>query len=46
MKRVTFKILCERLALYLKEEDFFRIIVPVQGRITMSLHKLDSDDGL
>jgi hypothetical protein len=36
----TFRFLCERLEPYLKKEETrFRVIVPVQERITMSLHK-------
>jgi hypothetical protein len=43
----TFRFLCERLGLYLKKEDIrFRVMVPVQEIITMSLHRLGSGDGL
>jgi hypothetical protein len=44
---MTFRFLCERLGPYLKKEDTrFRITVPVQERIAMSLHRLGSGDGL
>jgi hypothetical protein len=43
----TFRFLCERWRPYLKKEDTrFRVTVPVQERITMSLHRLGSGDGL
>ena len=39
--------LYESLELYfMKEKTWFRIIVPVQEMVAMSLHKLGSDDGL
>ena len=44
---ITFRFLCERLGPYLKKEDTrFRVSVPVQERIAMSLHRLGSGDGL
>ena len=47
MKYITFRFLCERLGPYLKKEDTcFRVTVPVQERIAMSLHRLGSGDGL
>ena len=43
----TFRFLCEKLGLYLKKKDTrFRIMVSVQERIAMSLHRLASGDGL
>jgi hypothetical protein len=43
----TFRFLCERLGQYLKKEDTrFKVTVPVQERIAMSLHRLGSGDGL
>ena len=43
----TFRFLCERLRPYLKKEDiYFRITMAVQERIAMSLHRLDSGNGL
>src|ERR1700738_3456295 len=43
----TFRFLCERLGPYLKKEDTrFRVSVPVQEMIAMSLHRLGSGDGL
>jgi hypothetical protein len=43
----TFRFLCERLGPYLKKEDTrFRVTVPVQEMIEMSLHRLGSGDGL
>lgn len=42
-----FIILCETLGPYLKEKDAcFRVAMPVQERIAMSLHRLGSGDGL
>ena len=42
-----FMFLCERLGPYLKKEETrFRITVPVQERVAMSLHRLGSGDGL
>src|SRR5665213_446391 len=47
VKYVTFRFLCERLGPYLKKEDTrFRVTVPVQERVAMSLHRLGSGDGL
>ena len=44
---MTFKFLCEKLGSYLKKTNIhFRITVPVQEKIAMSLHRLDSGDGL
>jgi hypothetical protein len=42
----TFRFLCERLGPYLKKNTQFRVKVPVQDRIAMSLHRLGSGDGL
>ena len=43
----TFRFLCERLGPYLnKKNTRFRVTVPVQDRIAMSLHRLGSGDGL
>jgi hypothetical protein len=43
----TFRFLCERLGPYLKNKNTqFRVTVPVQDRIAMSLHRLGSGDGL
>ena len=43
----TFRFLSERLDPYLKKEDTrFRVSVPVQERIAISLHRLGSGDGL
>ena len=48
--RVTYTIirfLCKRLGPYLKKENtHFRVTMLVQERITMSLHRLGSGDGL
>ena len=48
--RVTytiFRFLCERLGQHLKKDDTrFRVTVPVQEMIAMSLHRLGSGDGL
>jgi hypothetical protein len=47
VKYVTFKFLGKELVSYLKIEDIcLRIIVPVQKKVTMSLHRLYSGDGL
>ena len=47
VKYNTFKFLCDRLDPYLKKEDnHFRIIVPVQESVAMSLHRLGTGDGL
>jgi len=47
VKYVTFRFLCERLGPYLQKEDTrFRVTVPVQERIAMSLHRLGNGDGL
>ena len=44
--RITFRVLCERLDPYLRKYDTcFRVTVPVQEMIAMSLHSLGSDDG-
>ena len=43
----TLRFLCERLDPHLKKDDTrFRVSVPVQERIAMSLHRLGSGDGL
>ena len=43
----TFRFLCERLGLYLnKEDNHFRVTVPVQEKIAMLLHRLGSGNGL
>jgi hypothetical protein len=43
----TFRFLCKRLGPYLKKEETrFRVTTPVQERGAMSLHRLDSGDGL
>ena len=47
MKYITFKFVCERLGPCLKKADtHFRIIVLVQERVAMSLHRLINNDGL
>ena len=47
VKYITFRFLCERLGPYFKKEDTrFRVTVPVQERVAMSLHRLGSGDGL
>ena len=47
VKYATFKILHKELVPYLKIEDIcLRDTVPVQKKVTMSLHRLDSGDGL
>ena len=47
MTYTTFRFLCERLGPYLKKDNtYFRVTMSVQERITMSLHRLDSGDGL
>jgi hypothetical protein len=42
----TFKFLCERLGPYLEKNTQFRVTVPMQDMIAMSLHRLGSGDGL
>lgn len=48
MKYITFNYLCEEVgSLFMKKRNIcFRIIVPVQERVAMSLYRLGSDDEL
>ena len=47
MTHNTFGFLCERLGPYLKKQNTqFRVTVPVQDMIAISLHRLESGDGL
>ena len=47
MTYITFRFLCGRLGPYLKKKYIrFRVTIPVQEIIAMSLYRLDSNDGL
>lgn len=47
VKYITFKFLCERLGTYLKKDDiYFRVIIQVQERVGMPLHRLGNGYGL
>ena len=46
MTHNTFRFMCERLGPYLKKKSQFKVTVPMQDRIVMSLHRLGSGDGL
>ena len=47
IKYYTFRFLCEKLGPYLKiEETRFRLIIPMQERVAMSLHRLHNGNEL